>query len=116
MSVGAGQVLREMAGQQVRKQKGNHKTKTKRGRGRRGEGGWVGGGDGSKPTIHKLYLPGQVIFLLSPLKPIEEKFKESLTKGAKVTGDEETLMNRRELNKMKKLKKGKLAEYRPPPL
>lgn len=58
--------------------------------------------DGSKPTSHKLYLPGQVIFLLSPLKPIEEKFKESLTKGAKVTGDEETLMNRKEQNKVTK--------------
>lgn len=48
----------------------------------------------------------RVIFLLSPLKPSEEKFKESLTKDAKVTGDEETLMNRR------KKKKAKLAEYR----
>lgn len=62
-------VLGEKTGQQVQKEKGNHKTKTKR-----------GGSDGSKPTSHELYLPGQVIFLLSPLKPIEEKFKESLTK------------------------------------
>lgn len=86
-----------VAGAETKKER-KHKTKTKRG----GVGGRWGGGDGSKPTIHKLYLPGQVIFLLSALKPIEEKFKESLTKGAKVTGDEETLMNRRELNKIKK--------------
>ena len=38
----------------------------------------------------KLYLPGQGYFLQSPLKPSEEKFKEQLTKDAKVTGDEET--------------------------
>lgn len=33
VSHGAGQVLREMTGQQVQKEKGNHKTKTKKGRG-----------------------------------------------------------------------------------
>lgn len=89
-------VRRDGGGSRCGKKEGNHKTKTKE-----GTGGWS---DGSKLTIHKLYLPGQVIFLLSPLKPIEEKFKESLTKGAKVTGDEETSMNRREQNKMEEKK------------
>lgn len=83
---GAGVKGHDRAAGAERKRK-TTKTKTKK-----GAEGWS---DGSKPTSHKLYLPGQVIFLLSPLKPIEEKFKESLTKGAKVTGDEETLMNRK---------------------
>lgn len=46
-------------------------------------GGGGCGGDWSRLTITSCTYQDRVIFLLSPLKPSEEKFKESLTKDAK---------------------------------